>query len=226
MYTIDVNPMTKTYRQWAKCLGDGKQAGGPDFYRKLMEKLAERDNAKGVASAGAIARADMTMDEYKQYIYDKISRIPMHPTQAGWQWHIEITDSGFEAMKRDPAYEQRVLSAIRQNFSARDPFGCQNYAVLHFGVSEEESYGRSFGGGSRIFPEEEEGFWERRKRRREKLLEQNEEILDKKAAVQRAQQERIAASGQWSEAAAAYQAGLWMGNVGFLSILELLETGE
>ena len=114
------------------------------------------------------------MDEYKEYIYDKISKIPIHSSQSGWQWSIQITDQGFEAMKQNPEYEAEVLEAIRANFSFNDRFHSQNYSVLRFGASKEESYGQSFGGGNPAM-EKEESFWERRAKRRKKLQEQYDE---------------------------------------------------
>ena len=37
----------------------------------------------------------MTMEEYKQYIYNKISKIPMHPTRAGESISVTISEAGF-----------------------------------------------------------------------------------------------------------------------------------
>lgn len=183
--SIDVNCMTKNYANFAKCYGPKKeQTTGAGFTDAILGKL---EKAK---PAGAVSPKDMTMEEYKQYIYDKISQIPVHPSQSGWQWHVEITDSGFEAMKNDPEYEAHVLSAIRANFSFRDPYQSWNYSVLHFGASEEESYGQSFGGGSRIFNEKEETYWERRQKRRKKRQEELLEIQEEKAIAKRYAQEK------------------------------------
>ena len=96
----------------------------------------------------------------------------------------EQADDGFEAMKENPEYEEQVLKSIRANFSFVDHFHSMNYSVLHFGTTEEESYGRSFGGGNPMM-EKEEGFWERRAKRREKLNEQYEEMMEKKALAKR-----------------------------------------
>lgn len=164
--TIHVNSMTKMFYNMSCCYG-AKAAGASAFSEKLAQKMTEK----------------MTMEEYKQYIHDKISRIPLNPSQSGWQWNIEITEAGFEAMKNDPEYEARVLKAIRANFSFTDHYHSTNYSVLHFGAADEESYGQSFGGGS-PFMEKEEGFWDRRAKRREKLQEQYQEMLDQKAIAE------------------------------------------
>lgn len=163
-HSIQVNSMTKMYRNFMNIYGEKKSPA--DF----LDTLAKKQNGK------------MSMDEYKEYIYDKISKIPIHSSQSGWQWSIQITDQGFEAMKQNPEYEAEVLEAIRANFSFNDRFHSQNYSVLRFGASKEESYGQSFGGGNPAM-EKEESFWERRAKRRKKLQEQYDEMLDQKAAA-------------------------------------------
>ncbi len=160
-YGIDINSMSKTYSYLAKCSTSKKKTSfGTDFADNIAGKLEAANRPQ------AVLPKDMTMEEYKQYIYDKISQIPLHPSQSGWQWHVEITEEGFEAMKQDPAYEAQILRTIRANFSFCDPYQSWNYSVLHFGATEEESYGKSFGGGSRVLPEREETYWERRQKRR------------------------------------------------------------
>lgn len=170
---IDVNSMTKTYYNLIQCYCSDQKTG-TSFADKLAQKLTEKEP---VCTA-----KDMTLEEYKQYIQNKISQIPLNPSQSFWQWSIEITDEGFEAMKNDPEYEAHVLKSIRANFSFTDHFHSVNYSILHFGASEEESYGESFGGGS-PFMEKEEGFWDRRAKRREKLQEQYEEMMDQRAVA-------------------------------------------
>lgn len=117
---IYVNCMTKAFAGYVKAYEAKQQARQGGLFRVAAEKIAERaaetsgrteDGAKAekpdrdtapATESGAVPSAkDMTLEEYKQYISDKISRIPIHPSQAGWQWHIDITEAGFEAMKND-----------------------------------------------------------------------------------------------------------------------------
>ena len=63
---------------------------------------------------------DLSLEEYKLYLYDQISRIPQDPSQAGWNWYVDISEAGFEAMKNDADYEAHVLDSIRRNFAAVD----------------------------------------------------------------------------------------------------------
>ncbi len=181
MSGIDVNSMTRTYTNFMKCYGPKKTSAlSPSFRDHLAEKI----------ESAPVSTEHMTMEEYKEYIYDKIARIPLHPSQSGWHWHIEITDSGFEAMQQDPEYEAHVLESIRTNFSFRDPYQSQNYSILHFGASEEESYGESFGGGSMFDTDDKDDYWERRAKRRKKLQEYYDELLENKAAAKRVAKEK------------------------------------
>ena len=46
----------------------------------------------------------MTMVEYKQYIYNKISQIQCTPQEQASQYLLQFQEAGFEAMKNDPEY--------------------------------------------------------------------------------------------------------------------------
>lgn len=64
-HSIQVNSMTKMYRNFMNIYGEKKSPA--DF----LDTLAKKQNGK------------MSMDEYKEYIYDKISKIPIHSSQSG-----------------------------------------------------------------------------------------------------------------------------------------------
>lgn len=182
-----VNHMTKAYHNFVKSyeIANRQQNTGKASFSEIV---ASTEDAASTESVGVPSTEEMTMEEYKEYIYDRICNIPIHPSQSGWHWNIEITDSGFEAMKNDPTYEKHVLDSIRANFSFADPFHSDNYSILHFGATEEESYGRSWGMGSRMEPKrEEETFWERRAKRKKRLKEQYEEMQERKALEKRLQ---------------------------------------
>lgn len=176
--SIYADRVTKTLHAWETLLpARSETAAAPSFQEALLKKY--EDSGKEAGSF-ALPRKDMSREEYRQYVKDQISRIPMHPSQSGWHWQISITDEGLAAMQDDPAYEAFVLKTIRSNFSFCDRFGSSNYTVLTFGASAEECRSESVSGGS-PFMEKEESFWERRARRREKLRRQQDELADKKA---------------------------------------------
>lgn len=188
-----VDYKTKAYHSFLKaCQTVVQKQGNKSFADSIREKSEEIAAPAETTKPGAISARDMTMEEYKQHIYDKISAIPIDPSLTWWHWNIEITDSGFEAMKNDPEYEEYVLNAIRVNFSAVDRYHSANYCILHFGAAKEEARSMSFGMGNPSIPQDrEQTFWERRAEQKKRREEEYEEWLDKRAAARRWQQEQL-----------------------------------
>lgn len=202
---IYVNCMTKAFAGYVKAYEAKQQTKQGGLFRSAAEKIAERaaeasdraadraevegtnrDTAPTTESRAVLSVEDMTMEEYKQYISDKISQIPIHPSQAGWQWHIDITEAGFEAMKNDPAYEKYVLDTIRTNFSFQDPFGSRTYSILHFGATKEEARGEIMSYDSPAIPHRrEKSFWERRMERSRMYQKQFEKLQQKRALARK-----------------------------------------
>lgn len=119
-----------------------------------------------------ISRENMTMDEYKAYIREKIYRIPVNPSQSLNSVAVDITEEGFEAMKKDSEYEEWVLDGLEADFASYDPWSSicgGHYVVHHFGATKEEYRGQSFypeydnGLGKSMYEAQaEKSFWERR----------------------------------------------------------------
>ena len=132
----------------------------------------------------------MTLEEYKQYIHDKISQIPISPSQMSSSFSVHISDAGFEAMKADPEYEKWVLDTLKHDFGFNNPWAgiCGGSFVVHnFGATKEEYSGQSWyagyqnGKGESLFNQKaEDSFWERRMQRRIQLQEQQEELQMKR----------------------------------------------
>lgn len=175
--------------------GDCKVFGS--LFAEKSQYAADR-----VLSETELSSEDMSMAEYKEYIYDKISRIPIHPSRYRDSIAVFITDAGFERMKNDPAYENWVLDVLRKDFSFYDPWAdrCGGSFVIHrFGETESEYHAESWrkdisGGKSRYDKTAEESFWERRRRRKKRIEEimrqrekQKRELkkLDQKLALTR-----------------------------------------
>ena len=69
--TINVNYMTRTYSNFLKNNeAKGGKAESPSFCDRVAEKST---SATETGKAGTVSAKDMTMDEYKQYIHEKIS---------------------------------------------------------------------------------------------------------------------------------------------------------
>lgn len=191
--SVSVNHMTKICNYFVENYGiTGRGRGDVRFAENVREKIAERASwAEETSDVATMAREQMTMAEYKQFIYDKICQIPIHSSQAGWHWNIEITEEGFEAMKNDTAYEAHVLSSIRKNFSMADPFGSSCYSILHFGATEEENYCLGWSMGNPALQESKDRFWERKAKRKKQWEEQLDEWLDRRAMARRWKQEQL-----------------------------------
>ena len=101
---------------------NGSTASAADFGYELSEER----------------KKEMTLDQYKKYIQDIISRMPVHPSQSGRTWLFDISDEGYEAMKNDPEYEKYILDTIRNTFSAFDSSRSKGVSVFHFGATKDE----------------------------------------------------------------------------------------
>ena len=101
---------------------NGSTASAADFGYELSEER----------------KKEMTLDQYKKYIQDIISRMPVHPSQSGRTWLFDISDEGYEAMKNDPEYEKYILDTIRDTLSSFDSSRSKGMSVYHFGATKEE----------------------------------------------------------------------------------------
>lgn len=230
---MDFNYMTGTCRDQLKAQAQGVQRQGlqerasaeyadlpeEDFLNRLTEKSRETGSAPGIGyipgadstlTAGELSaaeRAAMSMTEYKLYLYDRISSLPVHPWNMQVFAAVNISEAGFAAMKNDPEYEKWVLDCLRTNFQAYDPWGAgsgKRYVVFYFGATKEECRVESWRSGWRDEERErlyrkkaKDSIWERRRKKRKALLAMYEELAEKKALSK-----RMAVSAYYAELAA------------------------
>lgn len=187
--TFDASYRTRTARSFLKAY-DVKSSQNPDpSFIKKMAQISGQQAAQG-GDAVRISSKDMSMEEYQEYIYGRISQLPMHPSNMQDTVAVQISQAGLEAMKNDPEYEKWVLDSIQSGFSARDPWSGMcggKYTVLYFGDTQEQSRGESWragfmnGSGNKLFQEKaKNSFWERRAQRHRELQEQFDEIVELK----------------------------------------------
>ena len=82
--TINVNYMIRACNQYQqKIVAKDQEKEDTRFADSVKEKREGSGSIVGNSKIGSVSAKDMTMVEYKQYIYNKISQIPMHPTRAG-----------------------------------------------------------------------------------------------------------------------------------------------
>ena len=133
--------------------------------------------AKDQIASNEKSTADMTMEEYKEYISDKLQSMRRDFTRYQDDETIIISDAGFEAMKNDSEYEAWVLDVVQDNLMTPNYlFGWKNSArisVHQFGATKEEYRGQSYSAdrGNNLHNDEEEDFWTQRSKRMKKILE-------------------------------------------------------
>ncbi len=205
-----INYMSRTYAGVLNSLASGSGIGERKDFGSLVAEKGSSERAEAAEKVEAAFRDNMSLDEYKQYIYEKISRIPMHPSQMMRSVCVHISDAGFEAMKKDPEYERWVLDVLRKDFSYQDPWADvagESFAVHRFGATRQEYRGDSWylgfrgGRGGILYDEEaEESFWEKRCKRFKKYMKQCQEAAKEKQIQKRVIQEAAIRRGDFDEA--------------------------
>ena len=129
---------------------------------------------------------EMSMDEYKEYIYGILDKLPYHPSQMRDTQFIDITEKGWEQMKNDPKYEAWVVGYFKVDRSVCIPFA--DYPGVeprvhteHFGASIEEHIGQSYPlSMSTGIEKDSEDWWKKRHKRHEQYMEQAEREAEKR----------------------------------------------
>lgn len=136
------------------------------------------------------SKSDMTMDEYKQYFSDKMSKIPVSSYyRASYNGSLVITEKAFEKMKSDPEYEKTVLNMLKEMYSVNG-LPQRSYCMQVIGASPEECYGYSvpMDNGKNVLGTSgsDESWWQKRHQKMEKLM---KEESKNRVARQRQQKE-------------------------------------
>lgn len=180
-----LTPMTRFYAEMLQGLNSTNAAAGADFagtegfLQAVQDQLAQNGQAAdGVSQTGRNEQAvqAMTMEQYKLYIYQKISGLPTSSTQKWDAVSVQISEEGFAAMKADPSYEKWVLDTLRSDFAWYNPWSAYaggSYRIHYFGATKEEYRGESYPMGFRnggkhtdsSKKKKEKGFWEKRAER-------------------------------------------------------------
>lgn len=201
MNTININYMTKGYSALAKSCGT-KQGTDKNIADTILEKMnsaSDVEETSETAYIGKVSTQDMTMEEYKAYIHDKISQLPMSPSHMMDSIAIHISEAGFEAMKNDPEYEKWVLDKLGKDFMTNNPWSAicgGGYTVHYIGASPEEYRGEGWyagyqnGNGKSLYSKKaENSFWERRAENQKRLEKQLKKQQEKKRLQEKAMEE-------------------------------------
>lgn len=177
--------MTRNYLSFLGGAQLKTDSAGKSFYDHIAEKVGEKKAqnpfATGVVEIGNIATEELSLAQYKQYIHELISQLPLHPSQEKWTYCISISDEGFMAMKNDPEYEKQVLDQIKASFSFYDPWKSTAFVVLQFDTPDKPPRSTIMSSASEEYKNKaKESFWERRAKRHKQMLELTERIQENK----------------------------------------------
>lgn len=145
----------------------------------------------------------LSAEEYKLYIYFKISRMQRQSPQKLQSKNfvlVNISDEGFAAMQSDPQYENWVLGKIKESLYYDNTWEKRdgtNYFILSFGENNEE-YGEEFwfSGEFDDYPQnksKQESYWDSRIKRQRKFDKIYFENLDKRRAFEKKLYEKTVA---------------------------------
>lgn len=174
--------------------GDSRLTGAENASTAFAQAMQRRE-ADNAAMQGVPSPREMTMEEYKQYIAQKIRQIPVHPSRRYEYISVNISEEGYAAMKNDPEYEAWVLNDLRSAW-ARPGFcfgsGDRVYTNIYYGATREECHSDTWtvpsgNSGDRARERREEIRRRREKRiRKQKLQKQLREIAFRRQQRQRA----------------------------------------
>ncbi len=150
-------------------------------YADMLQAAKEQ-----IANSETKTTADMTLDEYKDYINHKLNTMKRDLTRCQDDVTVIISDAGFEAMKTDSEYETWVLDVVQQNLSYPNYFygivkNSANISVHEFGANKEEYRCQVYSANrddNLPVNNETEDFWTLRKKRMKKILEMEQEIFE------------------------------------------------
>lgn len=137
------------------------------------------------------SKEEMTMDEYKQWFMNEMSKMPVSAwyssTCVGGA--LTITEECFERMKNDPEWENTVLGMVRNMYSSSGIMGSKMIGYQVIGASPEQCYGEGIpvnNSNSSLSASDEKSWWEKRHEKMEELLREQEKEAVKKAQARRA----------------------------------------
>lgn len=149
---------------------------------KAGKAVQSRNGAEGVS------RDEMTMDEYKAFFWKMMDSIPYHSSQLRDKTTYNISEAGWEQMKKDPDYEAWVLGYTVQDRAVAIPFagynGSYKVGIENFGASIEEHHGMSYN----VTPnknserDDEESWWMKRHKRMKELIAEQAKSHEKELA--------------------------------------------
>ncbi len=87
-------------------------------------------------------REEMTLDEYKQYICNVISGLPVSASRKmNGSGVLLIKEEAFMQMKKEPAYEKEVVDMLRETYASEAQLYAPDVSYQVIGARKEDCYG-------------------------------------------------------------------------------------
>ena len=132
----------------------------------------------------------MTLEEYKNFITEKILQTPQHFSRFKDDISVILTDKTFSAMKNNSDYESWVLKSLQEELNFPDylcfyPGNKGRIETLQFGETEKDYRGTSISKNFKNnFQPQEKSYWEIRLEKLKKRLEAEQEyFLEKQQLI-------------------------------------------
>lgn len=159
-------------RTYGAQLSEAQGRGEALSFRRTL--LAARE-----AQAGSRMEETLTLEEYKEKIYDEIARI-LQGSPRRVRTRVYISEEGFAHMQADPAYEQKILQLLRRDTAPVFlPGGGTEYMTIQVGKELDEYRASSYNEPKRTVEKKEESYWDKRVKRRRERLEWEKERREK-----------------------------------------------
>lgn len=142
-------------------------------YLKALEKNSQNVSETEFRQTVEQTR-EMSMEQFQLEFWDEVARIP--GTHNKSHIMINVTKEGWERMKVDPEYREKMMRLLRRDMTG--PFCRKVYCIITIGGSEEEYRAESWSVGSD--KKEVEDDMERRRQRRKYFQKRYEKQLEKR----------------------------------------------
>ena len=144
--TINVNYMSTMVNRYSSAYT--KKLSNVDNSEAMTEALnrvssEQTESIVGTETIKLTSKEDMTLDEYREYISNKIASFPLHPSQMGNSFAINISDVSLQKMKDDSEYEEWLLNDVKGALGSAVPEwyqaigGPSTYCVLNYENGEK-----------------------------------------------------------------------------------------
>jgi len=137
----------------------------------------------------SVDKDSMTLEEYKNFVTEKILQTSRHFSRFKDDITVVLTDKTFAAMKNNPNYESWFFNRLEEELNFPDylcfyPGNLGRIENISFGESEKDYRGQSIGKHKNNFSQsQEKSYWELRLERLKQRLEAEQEYFLKRQQI-------------------------------------------